>query len=119
MSEEKELLRSKTLGFFNSQPIVLTDKHLVLHVPYVGERSIDLDNILEVYAKQGTFDSKMVMRLKDGTVVECDKIAPETHLSVSTFLGGSITDQGLEMRGNFKATTDRWVNLINRLLKRG
>jgi hypothetical protein len=111
VSEEKELLRGKTVGIFNKQPIVLTTKHLI-----IGERSIELDSILEVYAEQGRLNSKMVVRLKNGATEEC-AICPEKTVSALTFLGGSIRDQESELRAHSKATTDRWVNLINRLLK--
>jgi hypothetical protein len=111
VSEEKELLRGKTASVFHKQPIVLTTKHLI-----IGERSIALDDILEVYAEQGRLDSKMVVRLRNGAIEEC-KICPEKTVSALTFLGGSLGDQESEMRANYKATTDRWVNLINRLLK--
>jgi hypothetical protein len=111
MSEEKELLRGKTMSIFNKQPIVLTDKHLI-----IGERSIELDSILEVYAEQRRLDSKMVVRLKNGETQEC-RICPEKNVSALTFFGGSIGDTESEMRAHSKATTDRWVNLVNRLLK--
>jgi hypothetical protein len=110
MSVEKELLRGKTMGF-NKQPVVLTTKHLT-----IGNRSIELDSVLEVYAEQGRLDSKMIVRLKNGVTEEC-RICPEKTVSVLTMFGGSMGDQESEMRAHSKATTDRWVNLINRLLK--
>ena len=111
MSEEKELLHGRTLGIRNRQPIVLTAKQLI-----IGNRSIELASVLEVYAEQGRLDSKMIVRLKDGVTEEC-KIRPEKNISVLTMFGGSMGDQEGEMRAQSKATTDRWVNLINRLLK--
>ena len=114
---EKELLRGKLTvafvesWFFNKQrPIVLTTKRLI-----IGERSINLSDILEVYQKQERLLSKMVIRLNDGTIEECE-IIPEKSVSALTFLGGTIGDQESELRANSKATTDRWVNLTNRAL---
>ncbi len=48
------------MGVFNKQSIVLTTKRL-----RIGERSIELDSILEVYADQQRLESKMVVRLKN------------------------------------------------------
>jgi len=110
LSEEKELLRGKTASIFNKQPVVLTNKRLI-----IGDRSINLGDILEVYAQQDRITSKLIIRLKNGTIEEC-QIVPEKSVSALTFLGGTLGDQESEMRANYRATTDRWVNLINRCL---
>ena len=71
MSEEKELLRGKLTGFLSHPPLVLTTKRLI-----IGERSINLDQMLEVYSKQERLQSRLVIRLKDGTTEELT-ISPE------------------------------------------
>lgn len=108
---EQELLRGKLAGFFNKPPIVLTTKRLI-----IGEENINLNDILEVYAQQERIKSKMIVRLKNGTIRECE-ICPEKIVSTLTALSGTLGDMESEMRANSKAITDRWVNLINRSLK--
>jgi len=56
--EERELLSGRP-------SITLTNKRLI-----AGYREIYLDDISEAYAKQGYLDSKLVIRLKDGTEEE-------------------------------------------------
>jgi hypothetical protein len=109
-NDEKELLRGTLTGFFNRDSIVLTNKRLI-----IGDKSTNFNEILEVYGKQERLTSKLIIRLKDGTTEECE-IVPEKSVSALTFLGGDLGSQESEMRTNYKATTDRWVNLINRCL---
>lgn len=108
---EQELLRGTMAGFFKKPPIVLTTKRLI-----IGEESINLDDILEVYAQQESIKTKMIVRLKSGDIREC-VICPEKKVSALTTFGGTFFDIESESRANSKATVDRWVNLINRYLK--
>lgn len=112
MSGEKELLRGKwRAGFLEKvQPIVLTTKRLI-----IGDRIFNFNDILEVYAQQERLKSKLMIRLKDGTLWECGIIS-EKSVSALTFFGGGIGAQESEMRANYRAAVDRWVNLINRCL---
>lgn len=109
---EKELLRGKLTGLGHHPPIVLTTKRLL-----IDDRSIDLTDILEVYsAVKSDFmmtNAKMFVRLKDGDEIEV-KMVPENPPSLGSALFG---DAESAMRDAQKATHDRWVNLINRLLK--
>ena len=117
-NEEKELLRGKLAGFFNKKPIVLTTKRLI-----IGEqneqRSIFLDKILEVYAEQERLVSLLVVRLVDGTT-EKFKLVAEKGVSGLTsgvaMFSGDMSGMESELRAGSKATVDRWVNLINRVL---
>jgi hypothetical protein len=61
MSEEKELLCGKIKGTFYHPSLVLTNRRLI-----IGERSISLRDIVEVYSKEEKLQSKMVIQLKDG-----------------------------------------------------
>ena len=109
MSEEKELLRGRITGIFYHPSLVLTNRRLI-----IGERSINLSEILEVYSKQEKLQSKMIIRLKDGKTEELT-ISPEKNVSVPASLSGSMDAQESVMSAS-KATTDRWVNLINSCL---
>jgi small nuclear ribonucleoprotein (snRNP)-like protein len=112
MSEERELLRGKLAGFLSHPQLVLTTKRLI-----IGERSINLNEITEAYAEQERLQSKLVIRITNGTTEEL-VISPEKSVSFLTFLSGSLDAQESEMRAGSKATTDRWVNLINIQLMR-
>jgi hypothetical protein len=109
MSKEKELLRGKIIGIFYHPSLVLTNRRLI-----IGERSINLSEIVEVYSKQEKLQSKLVIRLKDGKTEELT-ISPERSVSVTASFSGGMDAQKSEMSAS-KATTDRWVNLINSCL---
>jgi hypothetical protein len=106
---ERELLSGRP-------SIVLTNKRLI-----AGNRDIYLNDIVEAYAKQGYLDSKLVIRLKNGTEEEYE-ITDESYGSsgrVGSFLAvlsGDISATESDLRAHSKATIDRWVNLINRVL---
>jgi hypothetical protein len=108
-TEERELLSGKP-------SIVLTNKRLI-----AGTRELYLNDISEAYAKQGYLNSKLVIRLKDGTEEEYE-ITPESFGSsgrVGSFLAvlsGDIAAMEGDLRAHSKATIDRWVNRINSLL---
>lgn len=108
-SEERELLRGILTGLFNNPTVVLTAKRLIL-----GDRSINLNDILEANTEQKRLESLVVLHLKDGTTERLD-ISPEK--SVLTFLSGSLDAQESEMRAGSKATADRWMNAINQQLR--
>jgi len=108
-SEERELLRGILTGLFNNPTVVLTAKRLIL-----GDRSINLNDILEANTEQKRLESLVVLHLKDGTTERLD-ISPEK--SVLTFLSGSLDAQESETRAGSKTTADRWMNAINQQLR--
>lgn len=105
MSEERELMRStyKTGTFSKTRDLILTTKRLIM-----GDESIPLSDILEAYNKTEGFtvvNSKLVIRLKDGTEREC---SPKYE--------GSSTAAFFNPELAFSKGVDRWVTLINRAL---
>jgi len=105
MNEEKELMRStyKTSAFSKTRDLILTTKRLIM-----GDESIPLSDILEVYNKSEGFTvvaSKLVIRLKDGTEREC---VPKFE--------GSQTGFFFNPELAMSKSIDRWVTLINRIL---
>jgi len=96
--------------------IELTNKRLI-----AGQREIHLEGILEAYAKQGYLDSKLVIRLKDGTEEEFEITSESLGKSgrmgsLFAVLSGDIAAMEGDLRAHSKATIDRWVNRINSLL---
>jgi hypothetical protein len=94
--------------------MTLTNKRLI-----AGEREIYLYEVVEAYAKQGYFDSRLVLRLKNGTEEEFE-IAPDDGsgrvFSALAVLSGDINAMEGDLRARSKAAVDRWVNRINGLL---
>jgi hypothetical protein len=109
-TDERELLRGKLAGIFSKQSVVLTNKRLIAE-----EKCTYLNDIMEVYAEQERLKSKLVVRLKNGQILEYT-IVPERIGSTLTLLSGDMSAMESEMRANSKAAIDRWVNLINSLL---
>lgn len=108
-TEERELLSGRP-------SITLTNKRLI-----AGQREIYLEDISEAYAKQGYLESKLVIRLKNGTEEEfeitSESLGKSGRLgSLFAVLSGDIAAMEGDLRAHSKATIDRWVNRINSLL---
>jgi hypothetical protein len=107
MNEGKELLCGRILGIFYHPLLVLTNRRLI-----IGERSISLSDIVGAYSKEEKLQSKMVIELKDGKTEELAISSGKVLVPSSE----SINAQGSQIRARSKATTKRWVNLLNECL---
>ena len=108
---ERALLRGKVPRLKDSEPIILTNRRLI-----VGSRSIYLEEIREVSSKVKreslTTTSVMIVRLIEGEEIELT-IAPEGNPANGSLAVGYAEGA---MFNSQKSTHDRWVILINRLL---
>ena len=116
-NEEKELLRGQLTGFLSKPTIILTNKRII-----APDENIMLSDVVEAYARCGGFSglSKLVLRLKDGSLKEFSLAVSKENRSNSrialNILSGWDSLIVSDTSDASKTTVDRWVNLINRVL---